>query len=290
MHSKYQKSFQDLPIQGKKVIIVLKNKNMFCVSHDCQRYTFSEKFSFLNLKAKKTKRLIDEIIRISLTHSSISAAKYLSETTVDIKKSSICNYLKKTFQINKENIRYICIDDFAIKKRKSYGTIMIDVETSCIVDLLESRDMEDVSKWLKEYPNIKIVIRDGSITYRAAINDAHPNAIQVNDRFHIIKSLVKSITKVLQRIISGRIEIPLTSDEAKLRYKYLMGLTRREKIIEAKRLRGKGTSYSEIAKELQVSETTAAKYVKIKDNEIPEEHISKREKEHIDAVEKVKKK
>jgi transposase len=135
-----------------------------------------------------------------------------------------------------------------------------------------------------------MVIRDGSITYRSAINDAHPNAIQVNDRFHIIKNLVKSITKALQRIIIGRIEIPLTSDEAKLRYEYLMGLTRREKIIEAKRLRGKGSSYSEIAKKLQVSETTASKYVKTKDNEISKEHISKREKEHIDAVEKVKSK
>lgn len=104
---------------------------------------------------------------------------------------------------------------------------MIDVKTNCIIDVLDSRDMEDVSKWLKEYPNIKIVVRDGSMTYRAAINDAHPNAVQVNDRFHIIKNLVKSITKALQKIIIGRIEIPLTSNEAKLRYEYLMGLTRR---------------------------------------------------------------
>lgn len=95
VHSRYKKSFQDLPIQGKKVMVILKNRNMFCVNHDCQRYTFSEEFSFLSPKSKKTKRLIDKIIRISLTQSSVSAAKYLSETTVNIKKSSICNYLKK---------------------------------------------------------------------------------------------------------------------------------------------------------------------------------------------------
>ena len=95
VHSRYSKSFQDLPIQGKKVILLLKNRNMFCVNEKCSKYTFSETFTFLDSKAKKTKRLVEEIIRVSLTQSSISASKYLSESTVEIKKSSICNYLKK---------------------------------------------------------------------------------------------------------------------------------------------------------------------------------------------------
>lgn len=95
VHSRYKKSFQDLPIQGKKVTILIKNRNMFCTNPDCKKYTFSEAFDFIGQKGKKTQRLIDEIIRVSLTQSSTSAAKYLSETTANIKKSSICNYLKK---------------------------------------------------------------------------------------------------------------------------------------------------------------------------------------------------
>lgn len=71
------------------------NRNMFCINPDCEKYSFAEKFDFLETKGKKTKRLVDEIIRASLTQSSVSAAKYLCETTVDIKKSSICNYIKK---------------------------------------------------------------------------------------------------------------------------------------------------------------------------------------------------
>ena len=70
---------------------------------------------------------------------------------------------------------------------------------------------EDVIEWLKEYQNIKVVVRDGSIGYKAAITKAHPQAIQVNDRFHLVKNLVRAITKALQRTITGRIEIPLTS-------------------------------------------------------------------------------
>lgn len=76
---------------------------MFCVNKDCSKYTFSETFTFLD---KKTKRLIDEIIRVSLVQSSISASNYLSESTVEIKKSSICSYLKKNIKKSSSKINY----------------------------------------------------------------------------------------------------------------------------------------------------------------------------------------
>lgn len=94
VHFRYLKTFHDLPIQCKKVIILIKNPNMFCIIKDCPKYTFSEAFTFLDAKTKKTKRLIDEVICVSLTQSSILASAYLSESTVSIRKSSICNYLK----------------------------------------------------------------------------------------------------------------------------------------------------------------------------------------------------
>ena len=140
---------------------------------------------------------------------------------------------------------------------------MIDINTRCIVDILNSRDTQDVAKWLKEYPNLKLIVRDGSTCFKAAIEASHPNAIQVNDRFHMLKNLVKSLKKVLQRLIVGRIEIPLTSSEAKQRYIYLTDLTRKEKIIEAKKLRKEGLSFEKIAKQLHISTSTANKYVKI---------------------------
>ncbi|WP_394885857.1 transposase family protein [Clostridium butyricum] len=68
VHSRDAKSFHDLPIQGKKVIILLKNRNMFCLNENCPQYTFSERFGFIDAKAK---RLIEEIVHVSLTQSPI---------------------------------------------------------------------------------------------------------------------------------------------------------------------------------------------------------------------------
>ena len=66
---------------------------------------------------------------------------------------------------------------------------MIDIKTNRIIDILNSRESSDVAKWLKSFPNITIVSRDGSNEYAKAIKSAHSNAIQINDRFHIIKIL-----------------------------------------------------------------------------------------------------
>jgi transposase len=94
-HSHYQRSFQDLPIQGKKVIIVLDNRKMFCNNPECGHKTFAETFDFLQPKAKKSSRLTDEIINISLNVSSITASEILRSRTANVGKSTICNLLKK---------------------------------------------------------------------------------------------------------------------------------------------------------------------------------------------------
>lgn len=95
VHSRYMRSFQDLPIQGKKVNIILNNRKMFCSNSMCENKTFAETFDFLPNKAKKTKRLEDEIINISLNVSSITASKILYQNVANVGKSTVCNILKK---------------------------------------------------------------------------------------------------------------------------------------------------------------------------------------------------
>jgi transposase len=105
VHSRYIRSFQDLPIQDKKLIVVLYNRKLFCENPDCKNVTFAETFSFLPSKGKKSIRLIDKIIDISLNVSSMTASSILGNGVVDIGKSTICRMLKKTkFQLYKKNI------------------------------------------------------------------------------------------------------------------------------------------------------------------------------------------
>jgi transposase len=95
VHSHYFRVFQDLPIQGKKVKIVLDNRKFFCKNEECSHKTFAERFSFLTRSATKTNRLQKEILNVSLNQSSVSASQYLSKSCCTVGKSTICNLLKK---------------------------------------------------------------------------------------------------------------------------------------------------------------------------------------------------
>ena len=89
------------------------------------------------------------------------------------------------------------IDDFAFKKRFTYGTLFIDLQTHKPVDLLNTRQPEGVTNWLKTYPFIKLITRDGSKTYAAAVKKASPAILQVADRWHLLHQLFEALKKTV---------------------------------------------------------------------------------------------
>lgn len=95
VHSSYQREIQDLPIQEKQTILLIRTRKMFCDNPNCNHKTFSETFDFVAPKAKKTKRLIDKILRTSTKLSSVSASSVLNQSAIKTCKSSICDLLKK---------------------------------------------------------------------------------------------------------------------------------------------------------------------------------------------------
>jgi transposase len=84
---------------------------------------------------------------------------------------------------------------------------MVNLETGFIIDMLESRESADVTAWLETFPNIEVVSRDGSVAYAGAIKKAHPQAIQVSDRFHILKGLTDAARQFVLSIAGSRIAI-----------------------------------------------------------------------------------
>ncbi len=86
---------------------------------------------------------------------------------------------------------------------------MIDIDTHRIIDLLPSREIEDVAGWLSAFPNLSIVSRDGSVSYSSAIRQASAGIIQVSDRFHLLKGLTDAAKKHITGILAANIGIPV---------------------------------------------------------------------------------
>ena len=82
---------------------------------------------------------------------------------------------------------------------------MINLENHRIVDMIPSRDTNDVCNWLKTFHNIEVISRDGAITYASAATNSHPDVIQISDRFHLIKGLSEVMSSCLMLIVPRKI-------------------------------------------------------------------------------------
>jgi len=163
---------------------------------------------------------------------------------------------------------------------------MADLDTHRVVDLIPSRETADVAVWLKEYPNLVLVSRDGSTTYANAISIAHPNAYQVSDKFHLIKNLIERATQYFQKIFKGRITIPATSKTLDQKEVIRNG-TVKEKIFLVKKLHSEGKTNAEIHAIAGIGLRTISKYIELTEDQIPEGRKTVREKEHEEAIKKV---
>jgi len=161
----------------------------------------------------------------------------------------------------------VCIDDFAVKKREKYGTIMIDIETRTVVDMIESRKKEDVSQWLESYPNLQMISRDGSITYAKAISEASDQITQVSDRFHLIKNLTDYGSEYLKKHLKPKIRLPKPEEELialkeqSNNAKPKAFITLAEKIEQAVELDKQGMLKSHICKRLKLDIRTLKKFL-----------------------------
>jgi transposase len=85
--------------------------------------------------------------------------------------------------------RVLGVDDFALKRRHRYATVITDAETSKRIDVLPGRTAPALTAWLREHPGVEYVCRDGSGSYGEAIRQALPDAVQVSDRWHLWSNL-----------------------------------------------------------------------------------------------------
>ena len=186
--------------------------------------------------------------------------------------------------VDKSFVTKICVDDFALRKRFSYGTVMVDLESHRIIDLLPSREASDVAKWLASFPNIQVVSRDGAAAYSSAAADSHPKAIQISDRFHLIKGLSDAITKYMIREFPARVEIPLTEEVSGEKEALYNTANRPLRIRFAHEKRKEGLTVSDIALLLHSCPATVRKYLAIPEEEIPENNPTLRERQHQLAI------
>ncbi|WP_438780327.1 transposase [Enterococcus sp. DIV0187] len=152
-----------------------------------------------------------------------------------------------------------CLDDFAVRKRQSYGSILIDAQSRKVIDLIPSRKLFDVQEWLQKFPNLTFVIRDGSHIFRRAISEVSLDIIQVADRFHVLKSLTEHATKALRSLIPKKIELDKKTKPISKQLTFAQN-QKQQLMSFVREKRNEGWKYAEIARFFQLDYRTVKRY------------------------------
>lgn len=200
IHSYYKREPRDLPISQWAIEIELNTKRFRCLNKQCERKTFAEDYGeFLPRYAHRCKRLKEKQQIISLYLSAETGETVLSELNMPVSADSLLNNLHSLEITEVGQVRILGIDDWAFKKGRNYGTILVNLETHETIDLLSDRTSDTAIAWIEKHPEIEVVSRDRAKEYKQAATQAAPQAEQVADRWHLLVNLSDHIKNWLYR-------------------------------------------------------------------------------------------
>ena len=200
VHSRYTRRLDDLPCLGRCVRLQFAVRRFVCPQPDCPRRIFTERLpGFAAPWARTTDRLRQTQTDIGSSLGGEAGARLAARMAVTTSPDTLLRRVKGLKNEPTGTPRVVGIDDWAWRKGQCYGTIVVDLERSDVIDLLPDREADTVATWLKAHPGIEVVSRDRSATYAEAATEGASQAVQVADRWHLLKNLREAVEQVLGR-------------------------------------------------------------------------------------------
>ena len=138
-HGTYIRKVQDLPILGKRVQFEICSHEYECINDGCEVTTFAETFDgFLNTYSRMTERCADFICTLAMESGCEGCARICKALGIKISGDTVISLLLRKYEVlpGPEVGDVIGVDDFAYKKRHTYGTIIVNEENHEPIALL----------------------------------------------------------------------------------------------------------------------------------------------------------
>lgn len=200
IHSRYRRTVADVPSGGHQLVLSLFVRKFFCQTSHCPRRIFAERFPDLARPwARMTLRFCAELEEIGFATTGEVGARLATHLGLPTSPATMLRRLKAVSAPVSKKVSKVGIDDWAFRRGLKYGTILVDLESHRVIDLLPDRTVATSTAWFKAHPDIEVISRDRGTEYALAATLGAPQAIQVADRWHLVQNLANALQVLLAR-------------------------------------------------------------------------------------------
>lgn len=199
VHSHYPRRLADLPWQGRPVTLEARARRSRCPDLACPRRVFAEPLPAMAEPRRRTRRLAD--IQRALAHGMGGApgSRLAMRLAMPVSGDTLLRLIRATPIERGLPPKIIGIDDWAWRRGRRWGAIVVDLERGRPIDLLPDREAATVAAWLRDHPGVGIVARDRAGAYADGIRAGAPDATQVAGRWHLLRDLGDALANALAR-------------------------------------------------------------------------------------------
>ena len=190
VHSSYHRTLADLPWQGRCVATRLQVRRFRCAAAGCPRRIFTERLpEMVRPWARRSARLADIQRHVGVALGGAPGSRLAARLAMPVSGNTLLRLVRTEAPRTYPAPRVVGIDEWSWRRGLSYGTIFCDLERNRVIDLLPDRSTPAVSAWLKRHPSVAVIARDRASVFADAIRQGAPAAVQVADRWHLLRNL-----------------------------------------------------------------------------------------------------